>query len=100
MKPRFLDEATAELDEATFWYERRRAGLGGDFYKAVEDAIAEIIATPDRFPFYEGDRSTGRHRRFLLKRFPYFVVYEILSEELLIVSISHSSRMPGYWRGR
>jgi len=39
-------------------------------------------------------------RRFLLRRFPYAVVYLELANEIRILAIAHTSREPGFWRQR
>ncbi|MBP88756.1 MAG: hypothetical protein CMJ64_18930 [Planctomycetaceae bacterium] len=39
-------------------------------------------------------------RRYLLERFPYFVVYRETEEKLQVIAIAHGKRKPGYWRRR
>jgi toxin ParE1/3/4 len=39
-------------------------------------------------------------RRYLMKRFPYSLIYSIVGEEIRILAFAHQSRRPGYWRGR
>ena len=43
-------------------------------------------------------RDVGRviHRR----RFPYAVVYIELDNEIRVLAVAHTSREPGFWRGR
>jgi toxin ParE1/3/4 len=100
MRARFLDEAKADVAEATLWYEERSPGLGDDFHDAVEAAIGLIRTAPERFPLYEAARSSRKFRRIRLKRFPYYIAYEVRNDEILIVSVSHVRRRPGYWRNR
>lgn len=57
-----------EIGDAHAWYERRRAGLGGEFLDEVERMQALIAAHPTRFGFVEADIRAG-----LLKRFPYAI---------------------------
>lgn len=78
MKPfRFSTPASAELAEAVRWYERRRKGLGADFYEAVVRAIELIRTHPDI-----GTLRAGRlpHRRVLVVGFPYQIVYRVRGE--------------------
>jgi len=35
-----------------------------------------------------------------VKRHPYLVVYAILSDQLVIIAVAHTSKRPGYWRRR
>lgn len=39
-------------------------------------------------------------RRFLVRRFPYGILYTIEADHILILAIMHLSREPGYWRHR
>ncbi len=41
-----------------------------------------------------------RHRRGLLRRFPYSVIYRVEPEGILVVAVAHSRRRASYWRGR
>ena len=89
--PEALDDALA----ADSWYRAHSASAADAFLAEVERAVARITETPGRWPGY----LTGT-RRFLLRRFPFFVVYRLRSDLILIVAIAHARRRPGYWRGR
>jgi hypothetical protein len=39
-------------------------------------------------------------RRALVKRHPYLIVYAILTDQLVILAIAHTSQRPGYWHKR
>jgi plasmid stabilization system protein ParE len=39
-------------------------------------------------------------RKFRLRRFRYNVIYAIDADEIVIVTVAHHRRHPGYWRGR
>jgi hypothetical protein len=42
-----------------------------------------------------------RHRFYLLKRYPFQIIYRPISgDQWLIVAVAHSSRRPGYWSNR
>lgn len=62
--------AEAELIEAARFYERRLPGLGAQFLDAVDSAVTEIVADPERWPIEEGEV-----RHFLMNRFPYAIYY-------------------------
>ena len=96
MKPlRFHHEAEAELDEAVTFYQSRLPGLGVDLRKEVEFAARRIREAPLRWsPFDAGTR------RFLVRRFPYSVIYLELADRLWVVAVAHHKRRPGYWRNR
>lgn len=96
MKPAYFHpEAQAELDEAVGFYEARLPGLGTDFRREVEVATRRIQESPERWsPF---DKET---RRFLIRRFPYSVIYLELLDHIWIVAVAHHKRRPGYWHHR
>jgi hypothetical protein len=101
MKVRILDEAEVELLEAMQYYEDCRTGLGLDFYDRVNEAMLTIGREPLRFPLYEGKRRLRREfRRTRVDKFPYFVVFEVLEDEVLVVAVAHTSRRPAYWEDR
>jgi plasmid stabilization system protein ParE len=63
-------EAEAELAEAIDWYESRGKGLGADFMRAVDAAMAAIERNPERYQIIK-----GQVRRAVLRRFPYGLIY-------------------------
>jgi toxin ParE1/3/4 len=96
MKPvEFHHEAIAELDNAIGYYEKRLPGLGVDLRKEVEAAVRKIQGAPTRWAPY-----SRRTRRFLIRRFPYLVVFRELTDRILIIAVAHGSRRPGYWHDR
>ena len=90
-----LLEAELELLDAVFFYKARAGDLAVNFYDEFKRAREEIAA----FPEFWGSVGGG-YRRKLLGRFPYGVIYRIEGDEILIVALAHTSRRPGYWRGR
>jgi toxin ParE1/3/4 len=90
-------EASDEFTEAVRWYEKRRTGLGGDFFDAVA-AMMEIITTTPEIGTAVG--ADVRTRRVLVPRFPYQIVYHVRPTEVVVVAIAHLKRRPGYWKTR
>ena len=39
-------------------------------------------------------------RKFLLRRFPYGVVYRITKSAIQVIAVAHGRRRPGYWKSR
>ena len=58
-------------------------------------AMARIEEAPRRWPSYLADT-----RRYLLRRFPFFVVFREVDDLVQIVAVAHARRRPGYWLGR
>lgn len=97
---RLDEEAVEELDAAALWYEARRRRLGLDFVVAVRDAFQKIAINPLAWPVVRDVPERFGARHFLLRRFPYAIVFIELDEEIRVVAIAHTSREPGFWRGR
>ncbi len=100
MKLRFLDEASAEAEAAAGWYESKQRGLGVDFHKALDEALDVIEVEPRRYGQLETIRTTREIRRIMLRRFPYYVAYEVEAEQVVVLAVVHSGRRPNYWRRR
>jgi plasmid stabilization system protein ParE len=88
-------EAIAEARAAAHWY-RERSALAADAFLAEPDRAVERIAeNPERYSHYV--RGT---RRYLLQRFPFYLVYREIAGKLEIIAIAHGRRKPGYWKKR
>jgi toxin ParE1/3/4 len=92
----FHEDATAEYDAAFDWYLERSPDAALKFDAEVDRALAHILQSPQRWT--SGPYST---RRFLLRHFPFIVIYrQLASAQIQVVAIAHTSRRPGYWMGR
>ena len=92
-----LIAAGAEQDyvEALAWYAERSAQAASGFETEVERALESIAADPLRYPLCD-----KRHRFYLMRRYPFQVIYREASQGVLVVAIAHGKRRPGYWRNR
>ena len=88
-------EAEAELAEAVDWYEARGKGLGADFLRAVDAAIAAILRNPEMYPIV-----FLTARRAVLRRFPYNLIYVASDDEIVVHACMHGRRDPRRWQER
>ncbi|HSV54815.1 MAG TPA: type II toxin-antitoxin system RelE/ParE family toxin, partial [Burkholderiaceae bacterium] len=88
----FRPEAQRELLEAQAWYEERSPGLGFEFARAVDAAIARALRMPLAFPCIE-----AQFRHVITRKFPYSIVYNATESELVVLSCFHHRRKPGSW---
>ena len=88
-------DALTEYADAALYYDQRAPGLGGQFVKEIDASINRILDAPDRWHCVEEDV-----RRYLVRRFPYGILYTIEESYVLVVALMHLSRAPGYWRYR
>ena len=96
----FEDEADAEYRDAGRWYDERRAGLGVEFFDAVDATLAQIVRLPRagaRVPRVPIDLPV---RRAPVKRFPYHVIYLDLKATIRVLAVAHDRRRPAYWKSR
>jgi toxin ParE1/3/4 len=91
----FHPDVQYDIKEPYDWYEGKAIGLGDDFVNELESAIEAVTVLPDTWPnFLKG------FRRFLLKRFPFSLIYRASKDRIYIVAVMHNSRKPGYWVDR
>jgi plasmid stabilization system protein ParE len=89
MRVLFRPEAREDVIQARDWYERQSAGLGGEFARALEAAVAAASRSPDAFP-----EISGEFRRVLLRRFPYSLAYQFDGDTLVVLACFHHRRNP------
>ena len=97
MKYRLIVRPEAEIDirEAFEWYENQEKGLGLDYFRCVDAAIASISRSPNLFPsIYKNIH------RVLIRRFPYGIFYVVKDNQILILAVLHVKRHPNHWRRR
>jgi len=98
MSPLQIDihpEAVAEAQAAARWYRERSAQAADAFLAELDRAVERIAENPGMYPNYV----QGTHR-YLLQRFPFYLVYRKVAETCEIVAIAHGRRKPGYWKKR
>jgi plasmid stabilization system protein ParE len=90
--------ADAEITAIAQYYDANRDGLGEAFLDELERVLQNLLADPLRWPRI--DDHPDQMRRCQLRRFPYSVCYQALSEEVRIMIVRHHARHPDFGRGR
>ena len=88
-------EAEQELLEVQACYESKALGLGFEFARAADAAVASAIRNP--FGYF---RIEEEFRRLLFRKFFYMLIYLPKLDELLVVSFFHQHREPCVWLER
>jgi len=88
-------EALREATDARDWYLSRDRRAGAEFLLELERAIERIAFDPGIWP-----RQPSGNRRYLLRRFPFIVVYREIGDRIQILAVAHARRRPGYWKSR
>ena len=91
----FHELAESELNEASAYYAQTRPDMEDAFIAEVERAVVALTASPQAGTEVESDV-----RWWLVKRFPYSVLYRLCDDQIRVLAIAHQKRRPFYWRER
>ena len=87
--------ALEEMKSAVAWYMERSETAALNFVAELERGIDQILEAPSRWP--HGGQST---RKYVLRRYPFAVVYREKETAVEILAVAHGYRRPSYWKGR
>src|SRR5690349_7638475 len=76
---------------------REVAKYGTGFTRAVRAAFKLIARFPEA---WAADPKRRGVRRYVMKRYPFVIVYRELPVEIRILAVAATRRRPGYWRHR
>jgi hypothetical protein len=74
----------------------RSSRLGDRFIADLQETLDAVADRPERFSKLETLPGNSPYRRALLSIFRYAVVFEILTDEILVVAVAQTSREPNY----
>jgi plasmid stabilization system protein ParE len=98
MKPLAVEihpEAVLEAQAAHEWYESKSPEAAAAFMAELDVGIDSIRVASELYPPY-----LHGTRRYLMRRFPYLIVYRNTSTAIQVVAVAHGRRRPGYWKTR
>lgn len=85
-----LKGAALDLKESTDWYDLKQKGLGKRFQKYIFQTLENIQSNPFLYPV----KFSETFRFAKVNVFPFFVVFEVVENSILVNSIFHTSRKP------
>jgi plasmid stabilization system protein ParE len=91
----FLPAAETDYREALAWYQARSPQAAAGFEAAVEVALRRIADAPEQWALCD-----DRHRFYVLRRYPYSIIYRVENGDVLVVAVAHARRSATYWHGR
>ncbi|MFQ5630537.1 MAG: type II toxin-antitoxin system RelE/ParE family toxin [bacterium] len=91
----FLSIAEIELTEAIQFYNEQSEGLGYKFAGEVRRTLERIVQFPEAWA-----PLSKRTRRCRTNRFPYGIIYQVRSDNILIIAVMHLHRNPRTWKSR
>ena len=89
--PAAREEALAAYD----WYSERNVDAAASFQLELENAGRSIECHPDTWVSY-----LHGTQKFLLKHFPFSIIYRQQTDRIEIIAVAHQRRRPGYWADR
>ncbi|MDX6614346.1 MAG: toxin ParE1/3/4 [Blastocatellia bacterium] len=90
-------EVDADLSEAEAWYEQQEAGLGREFLRAVRDTVDTLSSSP----LIYNVRSKRKQVRWAYsQRFPYRIIFRVISDTVVIYAVVHIARHDRQWSKR
>ena len=92
---RIHPEAAEETEAAIAWYLERSSSAAQSFADSVRNGLRTVAESPERWALFEADT-----RRYLLRDFPYAIIYQVTGVSVQVVAVAHLRRRPGYWRKR
>ena len=95
MKIVILDVARLEFNEAKEFYEIEQTGLGAKFENEIKNGILRIRQYPQAWP-----PESKETRRYLVRKFPYKIIYSLQENNIVVLAFAHLHRKPNYWVDR
>ena len=92
---RYHEAADAELLEAVGYLEAQAAGLGERFLREVIHAEGILAQFPE-----SGSPIRPGIRKWIVRKFPYSLMYSIEPGGIVVLAVAHHSRRPEYWVSR
>ena len=80
-------EVVGDIQEAYSWYETERAGLGEELLSELRQLLDRMAEHPTLY-----EEIKPGIRRAVLNRFPYLVIYRLMTDRIEIISVIHGSR--------
>jgi plasmid stabilization system protein ParE len=92
---RWTEAVESDHDTARRWYAEAEPGLDREFTAAVDAALVSILSRPDAFRVV-----SARHRRFVMRRFPYSLLYRFDEHQVIVEALFHHKLHPDLLRKR
>lgn len=90
-----LPEARQDFDQSFDWYASRSDVAAERFTLAIEAGLARIAKDAAMLP-----HANARHQYCPVSRFPFRIIFRVLSDRISIVAIAHAKRQPEFWNRR
>lgn len=86
----FTKRAERNIEDAIDYYEFKKENLGLEFYEDLMGNLNYIIENPFMFPV-----KVYPFREYPLSTFPFVIIYDIVEDVVIVVSIFNTYKNPG-----
>lgn len=93
-------EAQDDARQAALRYDRAGAGLGAAFLRRLRDGFDLIQQQPQSFSPVQPAVRGREIRYYIMRQFPYSIIYELDPGRIVVLAVVHHQRRPGRWRHR
>jgi toxin ParE1/3/4 len=89
------DDAENDLDNSYQYYAEESTKVAESFFKQINSSLEIIKKNPESFPIAFRDV-----KKFVVKRFPFVIYYQLNESLIRVIAIFHTSRNPEIWNNR
>jgi len=90
-----LSEAADDIKEITLWYKDLSPELGRRFITELYKGFDRIVANPNAW-----FNIASRVKRHTLSHFPYFIIFQLHNDLIIVYAVIHARRNPKRWKKR
>ena len=83
------EEAKLDITTASAWYREQQEGLDKKFIAAVEETLKRIVRHHEA-----GNIIYKSFRQAMVNKFPYIIVYQVISHSIVIFQVFNTWRNP------
>ncbi len=88
-------DAQTDFETSFAYYYKGSPKVAGDFLVKIDLAFEHIRENPNLFPVVYKNV-----RKYVVKKFPFVIYYQIFEAKVRVIAIFHSSRNPVVWSDR
>ena len=92
---KILNEASVDIKEITAWHNNISPLLALRFVSQLYNGFSKISSNPEAW-----FNLTLRVRRFRLTNFPYFILFFMEADYIVVFAVIHERRNPKMWKRR
>ena len=89
------DEAEIDFDKSYEYYYKDNPNVADIFFQSINLSLENVKQYPFSFP--EIHKNV---RKYVVKKFPFVIYYQVTESVIRIIAIFHTSRNPEIWNDR